>query len=112
MSEKDGGPILVGKLEEAFSKASDDSRNGGCTEIFTDTVVYKSIVAALESGDGGCKITHSILRSLTEKEKSSLVDELREASAQTIKENAGPLSFLTPSTSVIGKDIEPHLFRI
>ncbi len=112
MSEKNGGPILVGKLEEAFTRASEDSKNGGCNEVFTDTVVYKSIVLALVDNSDGCKITNSILNSLTGEEKSKLVDELRKASAEIIKNNSGPLSLISPSTSLIGKDIEPHLFRI
>lgn len=106
-------PKITGGLKEAMNKAAEDSIKGCCTEVYVESAVYRCLDLCITNPkiEGGA-VTVEILSKMDPTKKSALMDDLRKLSRDIIKERAVDASLVHPEDIVLGRNIEPHLFRM
>ena len=106
-------PKITGGLKEAMNKAAEDSIKGCCTEVYVESAVYHCLDLCITNPkiEGGA-VTVEILSKMDPTKKSSLMDDLRKLSRDIIKEKAVDASLIHPEDIVLGRNIEPHLYRM
>lgn len=106
-------PKITGGLKEAMNKAAEDSIKGCCTEVYVESAVYHCIDLCITNPkvEGGA-VTVEILSKMDPTKKSALMDDLRKLSRDIIKEKAVDASLVHPEDIVLGRNIEPHLYRM
>lgn len=106
-------PKITGGLKEAMNKAAEDSIKGCCTEVYVESAVYHCLDLCITNPkiEGGA-VTVEILSKMDPTKKSALMDDLRKLSRDIIKERAVDVSLIHPEDIVLGRNIEPHLYRM
>lgn len=106
-------PKITGGLKEAINKAAEESKKGCCTEVYVESAVYHCLDLCITNPkiEGGA-VTADILSKMDPTKKSSLMDDLRKLSRDIIKEKAVDASLIHPEDIVLGRNIEPHLYRM
>lgn len=106
-------PKITGGLKEAINKAAEDSIKGCCTEVYVESAVYHCLDLCITNPkiEGGA-VTSEILSKMDPTKKSALMDDLRKLSRDIIKEKAVDASLVHPEDIVLGRNIEPHLYRM
>ena len=106
-------PKITGGLKEAMNKAAEDSIKGCCTEVYVESAVYHCLDLCITNPkiEGGA-VTVEILSKMDPTKKSTLMDDLRKLSRDIIKEKAVDVSLIHPEDIVLGRNLEPHLFRM
>jgi len=106
-------PKITGGLKEAMNKAAEDSIKGCCTEVYVESAVYHCLDLCITNPkiEGGA-VTVEILSKMDPTKKSTLMDDLRKLSRDTIKERAVDASLIHPEDIILGRNIEPHLYRM
>ena len=106
-------PKITGGLKEAINKAAEDSIKGCCTEVYVESAVYHCLDLCITNPkvEGGA-VTVEILSKMDPTKKSALMDDLRKLSRDIIKEKAVDASLVHPKDIVLGRNIEPHLYRM